>query len=235
LSAVTRSGGGFAPAKTLHSTTLADPDLALFRTLTNKGEFGEAMRLCMERVRTSRAEAVQLRWWRDAAIVERMTGRPAASLSILSDTYARAQRLLGVPFGKHLHGLARSLQILGRYDEAFDNYGDATHYLKGEPVLLAQANTNIGRCYTDARRPESSHTYFDRALTVAESHADLLLQGEVWESWACAFEAEGKYAEGFEAAARSVAILAMTRHEAALTESMETWLRLREKLTEGVK
>jgi tetratricopeptide (TPR) repeat protein len=220
---------GRVPAVTAHDSTPDPKDSAFFLSLTDRGELDEAMRLCLERLRTTHGEPEQLRWWRDAAIVERMLGRAGESLTILNDTYSRAEKLLGVPFGKHLHGIARSLQMLGHYDAALIRYGDATDFLKAEPILCAKAHTNIGRCYTAQNRPENSHEYFNRALHVAESHSDLLLQGEIHESIALAFEAQGNYLAGFEAAAKSVSLLAGTGHEGALSESWETRARLREK------
>jgi tetratricopeptide (TPR) repeat protein len=228
------SGSGFA-ARTREYTPEDPTDLVLFRALVFAADYDGAARLCRERLLGSRDPRTSLRWTKDLAIVERARGLYDHSLDLHCSVVGIASGVEGSLRGKFENGFGRSLELTGRLEDALDRYEIARvhHLQEGAELRAAEVDTNTGRCYTAAGRPEYSHKYFARALEAARREGDTHLQGEILESLALALEAEGRVLEAEEAAHRSVQLISATGDRTALDESVRTWMRLKEKLTGG--
>lgn len=226
--------GGFA-ARTPHDTPIDPETLALWHSHVAAGRYGEAERINRDGAVTAPSEAARVCHIKDLAIISRLTGDLRGALNIHTALNLVADRFDGPFRGRIENGFARSLQTVGDYDFALKRYTGAREYAAGDLILCAQIDTNTGRCYTSAGQPENSHQYFERALKVARQSADSHLEGEILESAALALEMEGKVEEAEEYAHKSVTLISATGDRTALDESVRTWLRLKEKLSEGVR
>jgi tetratricopeptide (TPR) repeat protein len=212
--------------RTPHSTTTSPEDLALYRALVSARNLSGASELCAERLLLAPDGQPSATWTKDAALVRFHAGDYAAALELLASRYATARAIKGAFLGRYEHSLGLVFQYLGQTDKAFDYYTSAHHHAEADPILRAQIDTNTGRCYTSANRPEDSHSYFNRAYQVALQSNDILLQAEIDESRALAFEAEGNYREALTCAAHSLYLLAPTAHRLARAESGQTYRRI---------
>jgi tetratricopeptide (TPR) repeat protein len=127
--------------------------------------------------------------------------------------------------GRHHNNLGFTFQLLHKPDEALDNYLRAAS-LHTDPVMKAGVSNNLGRLLTSMDAPTEALTHLGEALTTAERHNDILLCGEVLDSLALAFEAQGDIREARRSALSSVETLEGTGYRLALEESRGTLMRL---------
>lgn len=224
------SRGGFT-ARAPHDTPIDPAIYTRWRTLLAEGRLMDAGDLCRERALVEPDGAARVCHVKDLAIVRRLQGDYEGALDIHVTLNLAAERFTGAFRGRIEHGFARSLQTLGYFDAAFERYtASRLHHEQGhDPLACAQVDTNLGRCYTEARNPSESYFYFDRAEQVAKQFADFHLLGEIAESRALALEAEGRFEEAEESAWLSVQLLTGTNDKTATAESFATWQRVKGK------
>jgi tetratricopeptide (TPR) repeat protein len=199
-----------------------------YRRLLKAGDFDAALSLCRERLLSAKDARETVIWAKEAAIVENARGCPERALDRLADVSFLAQRFGGTLRGKYDNEVGRAYELLGRHLQALKLYRSARafHSSVGAWLLFAGVDNNTARVCTSAGRPAAAFLYLDRAALIATLYADPLLLGEVLESRALAYEAQGKYREAFEAADKSVVVLSGTDEIAALEESKGTRRRL---------
>lgn len=221
---------GFA-GRTPHSTP-ADPAAnALLRTYLTGNRLSLATELCAERLLLSETLIERACWTKDWAVVLMASGRFREAADRLRPVRTLAPRFDGPYRARVECVIARSHEHLDDYDPAFEHYTAAHFYAEADPFLAAQIDTNTGRCYIHAGRPESSHEYFDRAHSIALQSSDILLQAEIDESRALAFEAQGDYRQALVCAAQSYLLLAPTDFKLAREETKITRDRIERKLS----
>jgi len=218
------SRSGFA-ARVPHDSTTSPEDLALYRTLLDT-DLDAARNLCCERLLSAPDGQPAATWTKDAALVRFFAGDYRGTLELLSTRYATARVIGGAFLGRYEHSIGLVFQYLGQTDKAFDYYTSAFEHAAADSTLRAQIDTSTGRCYASADRPESAHKYFNRAYRVALQSNDILLQAEILESMACAFEAQGDLRRARTRALRSLVLLDPTPFRLAWEESKGTFERI---------
>jgi len=220
---------GFA-GRTPHDTPIDPASHALWRAYLAAGRLEFASDLCRERLLTEATKRARVCWVKDLAIVKRAGGGFLDAYDLHLSIAHDASAYGGSFRGRIENGFARSFETLGRYDEAFERYTAASHHAEGDGWLSANVDLNTGRCYTAAGRPDSSYFYFDRAGKIATQLSDSHLLGQIAESRALAFEAEGRFEEAEAEAWRSIQLLAPTGDRTATDESIGTWQRVKGKV-----
>jgi hypothetical protein len=228
LLVVSTLSAGFA-GRTPHDTPVDPASFALWRTYHTSGRSGLAVALCLERMLLAETVKERACWMKDCALSLMAGGRHAEAFEMLRPVRVLASRYEGPFRGRLEVAFARAHENLSQYDPAFEHYTAGRFYAGADSYLAAQIDTNTGRCYTDAGRPEDAHGYFDRAYSFALKSGDVLLRAEVDESRACAYEADGDYAEALTCAAYSIYLLAPTNFLLARDESEATYIRIKGK------
>jgi hypothetical protein len=220
-----------APVDTLYTDTEYTParvrslhDYERFAALVMAGEFSEATRFCQERILAG-GDLQRVKWTNNASTVKRAEGRPADSLTLLYLNNAVVEPCPPVTRGIHHNNLGFTFQLLGKPDEALDNYLRAAS-LHTDPVMKAGVSNNLGRLLVSMDAPAEAIKHLDEALKAAREADDLLLRGEVLESFALAFEAGGDFKSARRSALSSVETLEGTGYRLAEEESRQTMLRL---------
>jgi tetratricopeptide (TPR) repeat protein len=220
-----------APVDTLYTDTEYTParvrslhDYERFAALVMAGEFSEATRFCQERILAG-GDLQRVKWTNNASTVKRAEGRPADSLTLLYLNNAVVEPCPPVTRGIHHNNLGFTFQLLGKPDEALDNYLRAAS-LHTDPVMKAGVSNNLGRLLVSMDAPAEAIKHLDEALKAAREADDLLLRGEVLESFALAFEAQGEIKSARRAALSSVETLEGTGYRLAEEESRATLERL---------
>lgn len=226
---------GRVPAVTVHDTPQTDPDVVRFCALTCRGDFDGAAQLCRERLLTARDEAQARRWTKDRSIVESLRGNFTAAYELLASVHWSAQRAEGTPRGKYELEFGIVHARLGRSSLALDRFGAAFqhHRRAGGVFACAQVDTARARCLVTRGETAKALRYLSRAEQIATQAADFHLLGEIAESRALAYEAEGRYAEAEESAFLSIQLISGTGDRTALAESTETWQRVFKKARSG--
>jgi tetratricopeptide (TPR) repeat protein len=199
-------------------------DYERFAALVMAGEFSEATRFCQERILAG-GDLQRVKWTNNASTVKRAEGRPADSLTLLYLNNAVVEPCPPVTRGIHHNNLGFTFQLLGKPDEALDNYLRAAS-LHTDPVMKAGVSNNLGRLLVSMDAPAEAIKHLDEALKAAREADDLLLRGEVLESFALAFEAGGDFKSARRSALSSVETLEGTGYRLAEEESRQTMLRL---------
>jgi tetratricopeptide (TPR) repeat protein len=221
---------GFA-RRTPNGTPCDPASHILWRTHIDANHLADAAAVCAERQLLSETLPERACWFKDLAIVRMAEGRFREAFELLRPVRAVAPNFKGSFRARVETVLARSHEHLRDFDPAFDHYTAARIYAAADSHLAAQIDTNTGRCYTSAGRAEDSYDYFDRAEAFALKSNDTLLQAEIDESRALAFESEGRFREGLVAAAHSLLLLAPTDYRLARAESKATYERIERRLT----
>jgi tetratricopeptide (TPR) repeat protein len=200
-------------------------DYDSFAALVMDAKFSEAEDFCRLWMLTAPDESIRVRWVNNVGIVKRAEGKPADSLTLLYSIHAAVERLSGLDRGRHHNNLGFTFQLLHKPDEALTEYLRASE-LHTDPVMKAGVNNNLGRLLTSMDAPAEAIKHLDEALKAAKEADDVLLRGEVLESFALAFEAGGEIKSARRAALSSVETLEGTGYRLAEEESRQTMLRL---------
>lgn len=211
-----------------HDSTTSREDLALYRRLIGT-DLTRAVELCRERLLTVPEGQPAATWTKDLSLARFLAGDVSGAFDLLTTHYATAVKVSGAFRGRYELSIGQTYAGRGLTDRALDYFTSAYEYAKSDPCLCAQIDTNTGRCYTAAKNPSESYFYFDRAEQVARQFEDWHLLGEIAESRALAFEAEGRIEEAEASAWRSVQLLTQTGDKMATAESVTTWQRVRVK------
>jgi tetratricopeptide (TPR) repeat protein len=155
-----------------------------WETFILQGEYDEAAEFCRERLLSVNGERLRLRWVKDLAVSPRLSGRPGDALNLLASHYTAAIRYGDTLTAKFECGMGRTYELLGKTDKALGHYTASRFYheQKGNLLLAAEVDNNVGRVLTAAGRPEDALEPLNRALDVALSLQDVRLEIDVRES-----------------------------------------------------
>jgi tetratricopeptide (TPR) repeat protein len=224
-----RGADGRRPAQVDTNYTPARVELlsgyALFSGLVMSARFSEAEDYCRERLLAARDEQTRVRLVNQLTISKRAEGKASDSLSLLCANSLPVEQMGALDRGRHHNNLGFTFQLLGKPDEALDNYLRAAS-LHTDPVMRAGVSNNLGRLLVSMDAPAEAIKHLDEALKAAREADDVLLRGEVLESFALAFEAQGDIREARRSALSSVETLEGTGYRLAEEESKATLSRL---------
>jgi tetratricopeptide (TPR) repeat protein len=165
-------------------------------------------------------------------IVEHSSGRLAKERQILIDNAELFEKISNNTLkGSYHNNLGTLWENMGKdknredyTDRAFVEYAAASYYFEqaGHKIYLANVENNLGFLYFKANKFKEAHEHLDRARRVVWSLEDKSTLGQVEETRARVFLAEGKYLEAEKTARASVTLLEQVGQQDLLAEALIT-------------